>query len=99
MNDASRAALAAIGARIVDLSGLELVRGHRDRLFGAHAAALVRPDRYVFGVTDDAHSLDDLIADLTTKLNGDQSSPLASTDEREHPSASSLVRTLTGEPR
>ncbi len=71
MSDASRAYLERIGAPVVSLEALELVHGHWDRLFGAHAAAVLRPDRYVFGVTDDAHSLDDLITILKNKLHGE----------------------------
>lgn len=70
MGDASRAWLASIGATVTDLSTLELREGSWDRLFDAHGAAVVRPDRYVFGVTDDAHRLDDLVAALRAKLTG-----------------------------
>lgn len=68
MSGRSRAALASIGASIVDLSALEYREGHPDRLFAAHGAAVVRPDRYVFGVTDDDHCLDDLVARLVDGL-------------------------------
>lgn len=76
LGESNRAWLEGIDARIVDLSTLELVSGHWDRLFGAHAAAVVRPDRYVFGVSDDRHSLDDLITNLRTHF-GDHPSPKA----------------------
>jgi len=75
MSRESRAWLEGLGARVVDLSGLELVRGHWDRLFGAHGAAIVRPDRYVFGVTDETHTLEDLVASLRNMLVGDHASP------------------------
>jgi len=69
-SEASRAWLSLAGASIVDLGALEIVRGHRDRLFDSHAAAIVRPDRYVFGVTDEHHSLDDLVAALRKHFDG-----------------------------
>jgi len=74
LGESNRAWLEGIDARVVDLSGLELVSGHWDRLFGAHAAAVVRPDRYVFGVTDDRHSLDDLVTNLRTHFGDAQPS-------------------------
>ena len=46
----------------------EVTEGALDRLFERHAAAVVRPDRYVFGVTDESTSLDDLVASLESKL-------------------------------
>ena len=68
MSEASRSTLARMGARTVSLEGLELVRGHHDHLFDTHDAAIVRPDRYVFGVRDQTHSLDDLVSLLDKKL-------------------------------
>jgi 3-(3-hydroxy-phenyl)propionate hydroxylase len=70
MNDASRAVLRRLGAGLVDLSKYSLRKGQWDRLLSSHAAAIVRPDRYVFGVTDDTHTLDDLVAILDRKWNG-----------------------------
>ncbi|HEY2773794.1 MAG TPA: bifunctional 3-(3-hydroxy-phenyl)propionate/3-hydroxycinnamic acid hydroxylase [Candidatus Binatia bacterium] len=70
MSEASRAVLARMGATTTELSSLPAVAGHHDRLFDAHGAAIVRPDRYVFGVTDAAHSLDDLVLRLEQKLYG-----------------------------
>lgn len=70
MNDASRAVLRRFGAGLVDLSKYDLRDGQWDRIFTNHAAAVVRPDRYVFGVTDDAHTLDRLVAILDRKWNG-----------------------------
>jgi 3-(3-hydroxy-phenyl)propionate hydroxylase len=71
MSEASRAALARLGASVVDFSKVRVVGGERDRLFDRHAAAVVRPDRYVFGVTDDALCLDDLVARLERTWKGD----------------------------
>jgi hypothetical protein len=39
-----------------------------DRLFDAHPAAVLRPDRYVFGVVDEEWDLDRLLALLGRKL-------------------------------
>jgi 3-(3-hydroxy-phenyl)propionate hydroxylase len=70
MSEGSRAWLDRMDAAVVSLDSVELVRGHRDRLFDGHAAAVVRPDRYVFGVTDDANSLDGLVASLKSMIEG-----------------------------
>jgi hypothetical protein len=70
-SDASREYLDSIGATRTCLADLSLVRGHWDRLFQEHPAAVVRPDRYVFGVTDREHSLDDLVTALRRKLDGE----------------------------
>ena len=69
MNDASRTLLDRIGARCLSLEGMTEVAGHFDRLFESNGAAIVRPDRYVFGHTTAELSLDELIADLAGKLN------------------------------
>jgi 3-(3-hydroxy-phenyl)propionate hydroxylase len=64
----SRAWLERIGARVVSLEGLELEENSFDALFESHGAAVIRPDRYVFGVSGDETSLDDLIARLSDLL-------------------------------
>ena len=64
----SRALLQRIGGRQVALEGLEVTRGELDNLFDAHAAAVIRPDRYVFGVVDDDWNLDRLLGELGRKL-------------------------------
>jgi hypothetical protein len=69
MNDTSRLLLDRIGARCVSLEGVTVLAGHFDRLFESNGAAVVRPDRYVFGHTTAELSLDELIADLAGKLN------------------------------
>ena len=46
------------------LEGLTEVRGHFDRLFAHSRAAIVRPDRYVFGHTTADLTLDELISQL-----------------------------------
>jgi hypothetical protein len=52
----------------VGLEGLEVVEGELDRLFDAHPAAVLRPDRYVFGVVDGDRDLDALLRELARKL-------------------------------
>jgi 3-(3-hydroxy-phenyl)propionate hydroxylase len=60
--------LRRLEGRVVSLDGLEVVEGGWDRLFGAHPAVVLRPDRYVFGVVDDAWDLDRLLGELGRKL-------------------------------
>jgi 3-(3-hydroxy-phenyl)propionate hydroxylase len=69
LSESSQRILERIGARVVSLAGLTEVRGHIDRLFGSHEAAIVRPDRLVFGHTTEDLSLDELIARLGTALS------------------------------
>lgn len=69
LGDEASATLARIEARTVALEGLEIASGEMDRLFDTHAAVVVRPDRYVFGVVDENWSLDALLDDLATKLH------------------------------
>jgi 3-(3-hydroxy-phenyl)propionate hydroxylase len=54
--------------RVVSLEGLSTVRGRFDRLFEQFEVAIVRPDRLVFGHTDQSNSIDDLVAKLAKKL-------------------------------
>jgi 3-(3-hydroxy-phenyl)propionate hydroxylase len=68
MSEGSRAWLESFGAGVLSLDSVDIVHGYRDRLFDSHAAAVVRPDRYVFGVTDETHSLDDLVASLKSMI-------------------------------
>jgi len=68
LSEASRSFLAKIGAPILCLDPLELRHGEFDGLFESHGAAIVRPDRYVFGVADGDHSLDQLVQRLEEKL-------------------------------
>jgi len=60
--------LERLGGRAVCLEGVEVVEGGLDRLFDAHPAVVLRPDRYVFGVVDEDWSLDRLLAELARKL-------------------------------
>ena len=68
VSDASRRVLDKLSANLVSLDGLQTVRGDFDHLFRKHDVAIVRPDRIVFGHTDDNLSLDDLVGDLAIKL-------------------------------
>jgi 3-(3-hydroxy-phenyl)propionate hydroxylase len=69
MGAEARARLERLGGRALCLEGLEVTRGEMDRLFDAHPAALLRPDRYVFGVVDDEWDLDRLLAELARALH------------------------------
>jgi 3-(3-hydroxy-phenyl)propionate hydroxylase len=62
------ALLRRLDGRAVHLEGLEVVAGELDRLFDAHPAAVLRPDRYVFGVVDEAWNLDRLLRELGRSL-------------------------------
>ena len=68
LTDASRRLLDQLGATVVTLEGLEPVRGQFDNLFQTGDAAIVRPDRIVFGHTVDGVSLDSLVTDLGARL-------------------------------
>ena len=61
--------LRRLDGRSVSLDRLEVVEGDWDRLFDAHPAVVLRPDRYVFGVVDDAWDLDRLLLELARKLS------------------------------
>jgi 3-(3-hydroxy-phenyl)propionate hydroxylase len=65
---AAEALLRRLGARTLALKDLEVAEGELDHLFERHPAAVVRPDRYVFGVVDDAVGLDRLVEALGRKL-------------------------------
>jgi 3-(3-hydroxy-phenyl)propionate hydroxylase len=68
LSGASRAVVKALDARLVCIDSLDVRVGAMDRLFGEHPAAIVRPDRYVFGVVDEGHSLDRLVSELAKGL-------------------------------
>ncbi len=59
----------ALGGRIVSLDSVELLDDKVDNLFDEHPAVLLRPDRQVFGVVDDAHDLDDLVDAIAGKVH------------------------------
>ena len=64
----ARAILKKLDGRTLSLAGLEVTEGEADRLFEQHAATVVRPDRYVFGVVDAEWDLDRLLIELARKL-------------------------------
>ncbi|MEM9564279.1 MAG: bifunctional 3-(3-hydroxy-phenyl)propionate/3-hydroxycinnamic acid hydroxylase [Actinomycetota bacterium] len=67
----SRAVLDRLDASVVVLDGLEVERGRLDRLYDSSAAAIVRPDRVVYGCTTDDVDLDGLVASLARSLHLD----------------------------
>jgi 3-(3-hydroxy-phenyl)propionate hydroxylase len=64
----ARDVLRRLGGREVSLDGLEVTQGELDRLLDDHPAAVLRPDRYVFGVVDEEWDLDRLLLELGRKL-------------------------------
>ena len=64
----ARAILERLGASFTSLEGLDLVEGEHDNLFDTHPAVVVRPDRYIFGVVDDAWTLDQLAIELSKRV-------------------------------
>jgi 3-(3-hydroxy-phenyl)propionate hydroxylase len=65
----SQALLGRLGGRRVALEDLEVTKGELDTLFDTHPAAVLRPDRYVFGVVDDDWNLDRLLGELGQRLS------------------------------
>jgi 3-(3-hydroxy-phenyl)propionate hydroxylase len=65
----AQAILERLGGRTVSLEQVEVVEGEADVLFERHAAAVIRPDRHIFGVVDDGWNLDRLVAELARKLS------------------------------
>jgi 3-(3-hydroxy-phenyl)propionate hydroxylase len=68
MSAEARGVLDRLGGRVVSLEGVEVLEGEADQLFDAHPAAVLRPDRYVYGVVDDTWDLDRLLVELGRKL-------------------------------
>ena len=68
ISEQTRAILNQLDIGVVSLEGLSTVRGRFDRLFEQFESAIVRPDRLVFGHTDESNSVDDLVAKLAKKL-------------------------------
>ena len=69
LDDPARAILQRLNASLVTLEELQPVRGRLDRLFEKYDAAVVRPDRIVFGHTSADVTLNQLIADLAARLH------------------------------
>jgi hypothetical protein len=53
-----------LGAPTHPREGLEVAEGELDHLFERHPAAVVRPDRYVYGLVDADHDLDRVLETL-----------------------------------
>jgi 3-(3-hydroxy-phenyl)propionate hydroxylase len=68
LGSAAAAVLERVGGRTLSLEGLEVTQGETDHLFETHAAAVLRPDRYVFGVVDEQWDLDRLLVEVGRKL-------------------------------
>jgi 3-(3-hydroxy-phenyl)propionate hydroxylase len=68
LDEAAQAIAERLPITLVPLADLSLVRGHFDRLFEQCDAALVRPDRYVFGHTTDDLDASALVARLANAL-------------------------------
>ncbi len=68
MGAQARAVLQRLAGRSVSLEGTKVIRGEMEDLFDAHPAAVLRPDRYVFGVVDEECDLDRLLLELGRKL-------------------------------
>jgi len=58
-----------LGAATVSLDELEVSEGHWDSLFDRHRAALLRPDRRVFGVVDTRHDSSALVIEVAERLH------------------------------
>jgi 3-(3-hydroxy-phenyl)propionate hydroxylase len=68
MGAEASAVLEHLGGRTVSLEELEVVEGAMDNVFEAHAAVVLRPDRYIFGVVDDDWGLDRLLGELGRRI-------------------------------
>ena len=68
MSAEANAVVERLGGQVVSLEGLDVVEGEMDRVFESHAAVVVRPDRYVFGVVNDEWDLDRLLVELGRRL-------------------------------
>jgi 3-(3-hydroxy-phenyl)propionate hydroxylase len=69
LSGASKRIVDLLGAKLVALDGIDAVRGEFDPLFENCEVAIVRPDRIVFGHTTDELALDQLVADLASRLS------------------------------
>ena len=68
MGAEAAAILERLGGRTLSLEGLEVTEGEPDKLFEAHPAVILRPDRYIFGLVDEAWPLDRLLPELARLL-------------------------------
>ena len=63
-----RSAWERLGGSMVAVDALPAQRLDHDALFDHHAAALIRPDRYIFGVADEGCSVDRLVQSIVEQL-------------------------------
>ena len=68
LGDEANAVFQRLGGRRVVLEDLQVVSGDLDAAFDAHAAVVLRPDRYIFGVVDENWNLDRLMIELGRQL-------------------------------
>ena len=68
LDETAAAMLRELGGTRLSLAGLDTVEGRLDDLFKDAGAAIVRPDRVVFGHTDDPRDASALVADLGRKM-------------------------------
>ena len=68
VSEDARLVLEKLNAQYVCLEGLKTVRGHFDRLFREHDAAIIRPDRIVYGHTTGSLTLSELAISLGQQL-------------------------------
>jgi 2-polyprenyl-6-methoxyphenol hydroxylase-like FAD-dependent oxidoreductase len=68
-NQESQTLISQLGITTLSLDKLSTTKGHFDRLFESSSAALIRPDRYVFGHTTEQLNLDQLLQQLGQKLH------------------------------
>jgi 3-(3-hydroxy-phenyl)propionate hydroxylase len=69
LSEASQQIIDLLETELVSLDSLKAVRGEFDALFDYSSAAIVRPDRIVFGHTSDQLSLDQLVSKLASALS------------------------------
>jgi len=68
LTGAARSIARVMDMKLVNLDGWEAAEWRFDPLFEKYSAAVVRPDKFIFGHTDGDHSLSDLIIDLGERL-------------------------------
>lgn len=68
ISEEAQAIADTLGMAFFAVEGLEVMQWRMDPVFENSSAVLIRPDRYIFGHTDDGHMLDDLILELARKL-------------------------------
>lgn len=69
LDPVSEALVERLGITVTTLDGLEPIKGRFDSLFDHADAAVVRPDRYVFGHTTHRLTTNDLLRSLAARLS------------------------------